>query len=130
VLIGSPNHYTRAARRQATAYIGADTSLDSASDPATNIVLLPQDGEGEAAGAAGAAPPAAPAAAAAALTTAGKGKGGGSGESPVLPVIPFEACLTKFAAAEVIWGGAGGGVCVCVCRLLRFVSACTAQGTH
>lgn len=72
---------------QATAYIGAETSLDSATDPAANVILLPGDDNGVAA-AAGAG--------------SGKGSTGGSGDAPVLPVVPFDACLSKFAAAEVI----------------------------
>lgn len=68
---------------QASAYIGADTSLDSATDPAANIIL-PGDGDAAAAAAAG-----------------GKGSQGGSSDTPVLPVVPFEACINMFAAAEV-----------------------------
>jgi hypothetical protein len=73
---------------QASAYIGADSSLDATSDPAASVVLLPGDSSG-AGGAADAA-----AAAAAAVKS-------GAAESPVLPIVPFEACLNKFTAAEV-----------------------------
>lgn len=71
---------------QATAYIGADTSLDSATDPAANVILLPgEDG----------------ALVAAAGPSSSKGSKGGSSDTPVLPVIPFDACLNKFTAPEV-----------------------------
>lgn len=40
--------------------------------------------------------------AAAAGAGSGKGSTGGGGDAPVLPVVPFDACLSKFAAAEVI----------------------------
>jgi hypothetical protein len=73
---------------QASAYIGADSSLDATCDPAASVVLLPGDNSG-ASGAADAA-----AAAAAAVKS-------GAAESPVLPIVPFEACLNKFTAAEV-----------------------------
>lgn len=69
---------------QASAYIGADTSLDSATDPAANIILPGDDSSAAAAAAAAAA-----------------GSGSSKGDTPVLPVIPFEACINKFAAAEV-----------------------------
>jgi len=68
-------------RRPRTSVLGA--ALDSGSgDPAADVVL-PVDG--------GAAAPAASNGAAAA----------GGQESPVLPIVPFDACLSKFFAAEV-----------------------------
>jgi hypothetical protein len=89
--------YPRSTVLQASAYIGADSSLDAASDPAASVVLLPGDNSGSssAGGAASAA-----AAAAAAVKS-------GAAESPVLPTVPFEACLNKFTAAEVRPAGAG-----------------------
>jgi hypothetical protein len=41
----------------------------------------------------------------------------GAAESPVLPVVPFEACLNKFTAAEVR-------------RVLIRLSACLVRGDH
>jgi hypothetical protein len=78
---------------QASAYIGADSSLDATSDPAASVVLLPGDNSGGSSSSAGGAAGAAAAAAAAVKS--------GAAESPVLPNVPFEACLNKFTAAEV-----------------------------
>ncbi|WIA38798.1 hypothetical protein OEZ86_002085 [Tetradesmus obliquus] len=78
----------RLKEEQASAYIGADSSLDATSDPAASVVLLPGDSGGGGAAAAASA-------AAAAVKS-------GAAESPVLPVVPFEACLNKFTAAEVL----------------------------
>lgn len=63
---------------QASAYIGADSSLDASSDPAVDVVL-PEGGG----------------------SSSSTGAGTAGGESPVLPVVPFEACLNKFTADEV-----------------------------
>lgn len=109
---------------QASAYIGADTSLDSATDPAANIILP------------GGTDSSSTAAAAAAGGSSGGSKGVSSGDAPVLPVVPFEACINKFAAAEVcgvpqclllLAGNAGtesDTTCLCVsCRIQNKVPA-------
>lgn len=81
---------------QATAYIGADTSLGNEVDPASAVVLLPdQDDDGSSDLAAAAAGDSSAAAA------AGRVSSRSGTENPVLPVIPFEACLNKFIASEV-----------------------------
>jgi hypothetical protein len=73
---------------QASAYISAGSSLDSGTgDPAADVVL-PSD-----------AAAAAPVAVDNGGTPAAAGACGA--EAPVLPLVPFEACLNKFFAAEV-----------------------------
>jgi hypothetical protein len=103
---------------QASAYIGADTSLDSASDPAANIILPGDDSSA--------------AAAVAASTAAGKGL-----DIPVLPVVPFEACINKFAAAEVSkevllesHAAQGWQQCILILMLEPTAGRAAAHGAH
>eukprot|EP00879_Flechtneria_rotunda_P013944 GHRR01014563.1.p1 GENE.GHRR01014563.1~~GHRR01014563.1.p1 ORF type:complete len:792 (+),score=390.35 GHRR01014563.1:178-2553(+) len=106
------NYKEREAKRQklkdeqATAYIGAGSSLDGSTENGSNVVLLPhQGGTSDSTAAAG--------------TAAASGN-----ESPVLPVVPFEACLNKFIAAEVLddYYSAAAGRKVQATRRTRFAT--------
>lgn len=99
---------------QASAYIGADSSLDAGSDPVANIILPGGEGDGNNnSGNGGSSGAAAGAGARGSSSSSSKG-----GDTPVLPVVPFEACVNMLSADEVRLGLFGGGtgcsVCVCV----------------